>query len=470
MPKRPSSNQVSREEAEAESDQECEYSSDEFEDEPEHVEGEEEVEDGEEGDDGEMRIFRPGMDTLAEDEELVPADGAYKVLERMQLDWPCLSFDFVEPAGTVCEARVKYPLSCLLVAGTQADRADKNKLYVMNCHNLPKQKSKMNSGLSDDSDDDDSSDSSDEDDDDQEAALEFRALQHPGGVNRVRSMPQAPEVVATWSGDEGAVFIWDIEREIQAVTGSKIFQNFPDPHAKPLFKYSGHKTEGYALAWNPSFTGQLVSGDCSGGITNWQPAPGGGWAVSDLYTHAGGSVEDVQFKKTGTGAVTTLAAAGAGGFVSIIDLRQTDQPALHIDDSHGNCTDVNVVSWNPVVGELLLTGADDGSFKVWDSRNFNAGALAHFHWHKDPVTSVEWHPTDETVLAVSSADDSISLWDMSLEADEATGTEQDYFPAQLLFLHQGQQAIKEVKFHPKHSGLLVSTALDGFNIFKTLNV
>jgi len=155
--------------------------------------------------------------------------------------------------------------------------------------------------------------------------------------------------------------------------------------------------------------------------------------------------------------------------VTILDLRQ-DRPVCHMEDAQGNGSDVDVISWNPTVGELLLTGGDDGSFKVWDVRSVANGCLAHFHWHKAPVTSIEWHPCDDTVLAVSSADDSISLWDMSLESDEATGTEQDYFPAQLLFLHQGQQSIKEVKFHPKHSGVLVSTALDGFNIFKTLNV
>jgi len=245
------------------------------------------------------------MDTLAEGEELVPAEGTYKLLEKMQLEWPCLSFDFLEAPGAVCGA-FKYPVSCLLVAGTQADRPEANKLYVMNCHNLPKQKSKLNADLSDCSSDESESESEDE----VEAALEFRALNHPGGVNRVRAMPQAPEVVATWSGDERAVFIWDVERELQSVTGTNL-KNIPEPNAKPLFRYSGHKDEGYALAWNPHSMGQLVSGDCAGGVTHWQPASGGGWAVSGLHA-AERSVEDLQFKKAGNGASTTLAAAGCG--------------------------------------------------------------------------------------------------------------------------------------------------------------
>eukprot|EP00439_Symbiodinium_sp_Y106_P039447 s1922_g4.t2 len=59
--------------------------------------------------------------------------------------------------------------------------------------------------------------------------------------------------------------------------------------------------------------------------------------------------------------------------------------------------------------------ADDGSFKIWDTRHVAAGPMANFKWHRQPICSVDWHPTDETVLAVASADDSASLWDMAVE-------------------------------------------------------
>lgn len=109
--------------------------------------------------------------------------------------------------------------------------------------------------------------------------------------------------------------------------------------------------------------------------------------------------------------------------------------------------------------------------KVWDLRAIrdNKTPLAHFKYHKGPVSSIEWAPHDESVICLSSRDNQVTVWDLSVEADDeplTIGPSMVEFPAQLLFIHQGQTNVKEIHFHPQIPGLIMSTAEDGFNVFK----
>ncbi len=120
---------------------------------------------------------------------------------------------------------------------------------------------------------------------------------------------------------------------------------------------------------------------------------------------------------------------------------------------------------------------------------------ALFKHHTGPVTSVEWHPSDSTVFASAGEDNQVTLlcslsilyqaiilisqciyvciqivqWDLAVEREDGEPQALDV-PPQLLFIHQGQQEIKELHWHPQLSGVIFSTAINGFNVFKTISV
>lgn len=74
----------------------------------------------------------------------------------------------------------------------------------------------------------------------------------------------------------------------------------------------------------------------------------------------------------------------------------------------------------------------------------------------DRCQSVSWHPTDPAVFSMSSLDNSITIWDMSVEPDDADLLNGQPItsecPDQLMFQHMGQSHISEIQWHPQIPG------------------
>eukprot|EP00922_Rhytidocystis_sp_ex-Travisia-forbesii_P017816 GHVS01026554.1.p1 GENE.GHVS01026554.1~~GHVS01026554.1.p1 ORF type:complete len:518 (+),score=125.00 GHVS01026554.1:244-1797(+) len=418
----------------------------------------------EEEEEGVNQPWVGGVDTLPEGQHLECDMSSYVMLHRATLDWSCLSFDIL-PDGLGAH-RNTFPHTAYVVAGTQADKEGRNCIFVMKWSKLHK----TQFDGKEDSDDED-----DEDEDavtaEEEAVMDFKLFAHPGVVNRIRACPQVPRLVASWSADSN-VYVWDVDDHLDKLGYNATIKpgNLPNPRLQPKQVHRGHKKEGYAIDWSVAQTGRLATGSCDGRIFLWEPVEGG-WEVREFWTGKK-SVEDIQWKRKETGIIggEVMAAGGVDRTVRLFDIRQGSTPTLEIAEAHDQ--DINVLSWNPIQGDLLLTGGDDGFVKVWDMR-FAEIPLVKLHWHKQPITSVCWHPTDEATFACSSADDSVSLWDVSVEPDgPPTGTAlpSSRCPDQLMFQHMGQHQITEIKWHPQIPGVVISTAVDGFNLFKTCNI
>ncbi len=76
----------------------------------------------------ETKVWRAGVDELEEGDELEYDSTAYHMYHSLRPEWPCLSFDVIR--DSLGANRSRFPHTIFAVAGTQADRADNNRLQV----------------------------------------------------------------------------------------------------------------------------------------------------------------------------------------------------------------------------------------------------------------------------------------------------------------------------------------------------
>eukprot|EP01040_Poterioochromonas_malhamensis_P005972 gene5972-6419_t len=400
------------------------------------------------------QVWRPGIDKIPEGEELDYDPSAYIMYHSLRTEWSCLSFDVVR--DSLGENRQRFPLSMYLVTGSQADRPEENKITLLQLKDLYKTYEQDDSD--EESNEDEYEESEDDENLDEDPSIEHVNVNHYGGVNRIRNLPQRSGVVASMA-DTSQVHIYDLSDTYNSMVNNTV--RAPAP-TNPLFTFTGHREEGFALDWSPVTAGRLLTGDCAGKIHLWNPQGGASWLVEPTaFTGHKSSVEDLQWSPT---EATVFASASSDKTVKIWDTRDKSKPQISFD---AHSEDVNVISWNHNASFWLASGSDDGSFKVWDLR-FRRGMtpLANFTFHKGPITSIEWASHDESMIAVSSADNQISIWDLSVESESSSDPIFEDYPAQLLFLHLGQMNVKELHFHPQIPGTLISTAEDSFDIFK----
>lgn len=404
---------------------------------------------------------------ISKDEYLDFENGAYKMLHRANTEWPCLSCDFI--SGEIglnsnpnlqIEKNPQYPLEAFCVAGSQASVPKNNRIYVMRMANLHETMH-----------DDDPEEVGDENEfNEGNPVIIHRSIPIKGGINRIRSMHGTPLVGL--QSEARKVKIYDLTSQVSELKNcdlsQKIQRKGKEVDIEPLAIFSSPH-EGFALEWSPFQQGLLASGNCGGILNLYGPSDESMSSFKKLqeYNYHGDSLEDIQFSPNDKNGIATC---GCDGFVNFIDLRKDQKNALVQQLQVSQDCDANVIAWNKMKPTLLAVGLDDGSFKVFDIRYPKEDPITFIKWHEGPITSLSWQPDDQWTLAVSSDDNRLSIWDFSVEDGDAAqqmDQEAEYqIPDQMIFLHQGQDYIKELRWSPYVSNTIMTTALNGFNLFQ----
>jgi ribosome assembly protein RRB1 len=414
---------------------------------------------------------------------------AYEMLHRSRVEWPCMTIDFLipenfyPPIGGLYEksksysTKDEYPYSCYLVGGAQTNTQN-GYLYYMKWYNMHKTKY--------DDDPDKGADSDEEEG--EEPFLKFERVQIKGNVNRLKTMKNS-YLTGLWS-DSPSVDIVDLRQLITDLEESNekmkesleygltnkennIGNKKRKLNAKNVVvKSFSRNQEGFGIEWSPIMPGVLAAGGQDRKIEIYYPkdetcsdwVQSNNLSYSDTLKGHTKSVEDIIWSPL---QQYVLASCSVDRSVRFWDLRtdKSNQPII-IEKAHES--DVNCISWNNFCEFLVASGGDDGAFKVWDIRYISNGPISNVQWHKGPITAISWDPFEDTQIAVSSEDNRLSIWDFSVEPDDNQlfDASNNEIPQQLVFLHQGQENIKDLKFHPIYKDFIVSTAENGINVFK----
>jgi len=323
--------------------------------------------------------------------------------------------------GNVRHKKDAFPMDVYMVAGSQAEKRGDNRLYVMKWGDMHKTTFE----------DEEASDSEEEEARVKEPVIRYEAIPHRGGINRVRSMQGTP-IVAAWT-DEAEVAIFNVAPAIneldQPIASGKCKVQTPKKYSGCKIASFKHKQEGYALDWSSSTFGRLAAGSNDAAIYLYKSADE--TCSSFVKEHQvglqghKGSVEDLQWSPSQD---HVLASCSSDRTIKLWDVRATQSKAV-MSWVASDC-DINVISWNSAAETrfLLASGDDKGEIRIWDLRMLQPfmnkktaeiDPITQIHWHSDAITSIQFEPREESVLAVCSADNKMTLWDFSVEIDEA---------------------------------------------------
>ncbi|KAI1189572.1 WD40 repeat-like protein [Nemania serpens] len=247
-----------------------------------------------------------------------------------------------------------------------------------------------------------------------------------------------PKGIIAGALENGSLDLWDAE---------KLISGDSDAHIERTTKHTGAIK---SLQFNPVRPQILATAGTKGELFVYDVNdPSSAFRLGT----AGARSDDLECVAWNTKVSHILATGGAGGFVTVWDLK-TRKASLTLNN---NRKPVSAIAWDPNNSTKLLTATPDDTMPVillWDLRNSNAPEKT-LQGHEQGVLSLSWCQQDGDILISCGKDNKALIW------NPQTGERYGEFP-------EATNWTFSTRFHPHNPNLSATAAFDGKITIQTL--
>ncbi|GBL48633.1 hypothetical_protein [Candidozyma auris] len=237
----------------------------------------------------------------------------------------------------------------------------------------------------------------------------LQSINHLGDVNKLRYMPQNPDVIAS-SNNMGNMVVYNRTKHSSIKTlGTE--NEINEPQLRLINKNRTYSGDIFAFDWNRQREGVIVSGNMDGVINLFD-------IKSDYKNQDDTSIGARRHYDTSVGINdiewipnhdSIFLSADDAGNLKLFDIRLESPDAVAVHNSNVACNSISVNQDS----YSIASGHSDGSIGIFDVRTLSENSsVCSFQPHSEAITQVRWHPKFASVLGSSSSDKSVKIHDL----------------------------------------------------------
>lgn len=287
----------------------------------------------------------------------------------------------------------------------------------------------------------------------------IQRIPHLGDIHRIKHCPHNLDLIAT-SSDSGSIRIFDRTKKPNNYNDSEFEGNLLET-SDILLNY--HNSASWTLDWNLQSPYKLAAAADDGSISIWNlkdqfkaPPKQKFSTLDSKYKFNTCTLKSPQLSipahNFGVNEIrwvqdhdSILVSAGEDGTIKVWDTRNSSEsPILTFFDAKPNETPLNTVDIDPFQTFKLVSGSSVGSLHFLDMRNPNQ-IISSENQHSGPITSSKYSPHLKDTIATSSADATATIWVNN----------------EPVFVHSGHlMSVSDLVWCPSKKGVLASCSYD----------